>query len=87
MKVAKILIGLALFLYSCFVVKTVWGWFAVPIFKAANINIAGAIGLMALVYLLRGGQSSNDDFEFDIADSFFKISSVLLISFIAHKFM
>ena len=87
MKVSKILIGLALFLYSCFALKAVWGWFAVPIFNAANINIAGAIGLMALVYLLTGGRSSNDDFEFDIADSFFKTSSALLISFIAHKFM
>jgi len=86
----KVLFFILTCIYSCFVIKTLWGWFIVP-FGIIPINMPWALGLSCLFSTLSPRESDFNDEKHggnsNPFESIFTLTCILAIGFIAHKFM
>ena len=93
--VIEIFLLIAMLVAHGYVVKILWGWFVVPIFKAPPLPLAAAIGIATLVGSLT--------FDYDLGDpdvvlthemltragitNLALIALTLFIGWVAHRFM
>ena len=97
-----VLIGFTAYAWRGFVLATLWGWFAVPIFNVAPITITMAIGLLLLIRIAiasdlklnlpkKTGTEPENKSSGELAEAFLKMYVfpliILVLGYIVHLFM
>ena len=91
--VILLLIDVVLYLLNGFVLKTLWGWFMVPVFHLPNLSLAAAIGVGIVISLLCNSAPADSDKEISdqvtsvISHSLVRAIFALAAGWVTHQFM